>query len=72
MDNIILYVVHAYRWGDREKHSYHVGVFDKEERAIEAAEYEQLERGGKYECEIYKTPINNDRREYKIVKALPR
>ena len=48
-----VYVVTAYRFGDREKHSYVVGVYSSKELAFEAANEEEAHRGGnKYECEI--------------------
>ncbi len=47
-----IYTVHAYRWGDREMHSYPVGVYSKKHAALKAAEAEEDYRGGKYECEV--------------------
>ena len=47
-----VYTVHAFRWGDREKHSYILGIYTKKSMAIESAEYEENWRGGKYSCEI--------------------
>ena len=47
-----IYTVHAYRWGDRELHSYSVGVYSKKHSALKAAEDEAEWRGGKYECEV--------------------
>lgn len=47
-----IYTVHAYRWGDRELHSYSVGVYSKKHDALKAAEAEAEWRGGKYECEV--------------------
>lgn len=47
-----VYTVHAYRWGDRENHSYTVGVYSKKHAAMKAAEAERDWRGGKYECEV--------------------
>ena len=40
MINKIIHVVQAYRWGDRENHSYVVGVYDTKEQAIIAADKE--------------------------------
>ncbi len=48
----IVYTVHAYRWGDRERHSYSVGVYSKKHAALKAAQTESDYRGGKYECEV--------------------
>ena len=47
-----VYTVHAYRYGDRELHSYPIGVFPKKHAAIKAAEVEEAYRGGKYGCEV--------------------
>lgn len=47
------YVVIAYRWGDRERHSYPVGIFSKKKRAIDVAEEEVKFRGGKYSCVVF-------------------
>jgi len=47
-----VFVVEALRWGDRENHSYVVGVFDKLHDACEACVVEEMWRGGKYECFI--------------------
>lgn len=48
-----LFVATAYRWGERENHSYVVGVFSTKERAEYAADVEYTWRGcGKYECKI--------------------
>jgi hypothetical protein len=47
-----VYTVHAYRWGDRECHSYTIGVYPKKHAALKAAETERVWRGGKYECEV--------------------
>lgn len=48
-----MYIVEALRWGDRENHSYVVGVFSTLENAKLAALAEEMWRGGnKYECII--------------------
>ena len=54
----LIFCVTAYRWGDREKHSYVVGVFDDLERAIQKAKGEKEWRAGKYDCEVISMPIN--------------
>lgn len=48
----IIYTIQAYRWGDRERHSYTVGVFSTRRNALTAAETELYYKGGKYECEV--------------------
>jgi len=57
-----LYVVEALRWGDREKHSYIVGVFSNMELALAAAEYEAGYRGGKYECVVVECNLDKPQR----------
>jgi hypothetical protein len=47
-----VYTVQACRWGNRENHSYIVGVYPKKAQAIKAAESEEEYRGGKYACEV--------------------
>ena len=47
-----VFVVEALRWGDRDDHSYVVGVFDNLHDACEACVVEEMWRGGKYECFI--------------------
>lgn len=65
-----VFVVHSYRWGDRECHSYQLGVYSSEKRAWQVAEYEAEWRGGKYECEIIEYTV--DEPNGRVVKALPR
>jgi hypothetical protein len=70
---MLIYVVTAYRFGDRELHSYVVGAFDTAEKAIKQAKIEREWRGGKYECEVRSMEVN-DSLKYKnftIVLALP-
>lgn len=52
------YVVTMYRWGDRECHSYVLGVFSKKTRAEKAAKREEEYRGGKYSPECIEIPID--------------
>ena len=52
MEVSTVYTVHAYRWGDREEHSYTVGVYSTKRTALIVAEREKEHRGGKYECEV--------------------
>ena len=47
-----VWVVEALRFGDRENHSYVVGVFSNKPIAHYAAEIEEAWRGGKYQCEV--------------------
>ena len=57
-DETAMYVVEALRWGDREKHSYVVGVYSNKELAEAAAELETDWRGGKYECVVDEYELN--------------
>lgn len=71
-----IYTVHAYRWGDRERHSYTVGVFGKKHAALKAAVTEKDYRGGKYECEVLEWMLDasiagNHDNAAKVIKALP-
>jgi 2-polyprenyl-3-methyl-5-hydroxy-6-metoxy-1,4-benzoquinol methylase len=69
-----VYVVTAYRWGNRESHSYVVGAFDNEENAIKEAKLETEWRGGKYECEVRSMELNESLKykNYDVVLALPK
>lgn len=72
-----IYTVHAYRFGDRECHSYPVGVHTKKHIALKTAEAEEQWRGGKYECEVIewnpdgKNSDNSPGMPCKIIKPLP-
>lgn len=47
-----MYVVEALRYGNREAHSYVVGVYSNLRSAAVASLAEEYWRGGKYECYI--------------------
>lgn len=47
-----VWVVEMLRWGEREMHSYVIGVFSSEDAAIEAGKEHRDYRGGKYEAEV--------------------
>ena len=71
-----VYTVIAYRWGDREKHSYPVGVYSSESVARVAADAEGEWRGGKYCCEILEWTVDQGREadstdKPRVVRALP-
>lgn len=71
-----VYTVHAYRWGDRECHSYSVGVYSKKHAALTAAQTERDYRGGKYECEVLEWTLDSGiagrhSDGQKVVKPLP-
>ena len=70
------YTVTAYRWGDREKHSYVVGVYTRDFKAIKAADVEQDYRGGKYACEVLRWSPDKGmegkmRKRFKVIIPLP-
>ena len=48
----IVYAVTAYRFGDRERHSYVVGVYPEKEAALNAADVEEGWRGGSYRSAV--------------------
>jgi len=59
---VLVYVVTMYRFADREKHSYVLGVFDDEMLALKEAEKEQIYRGGtKYYPEIWEYDLDNEK-----------
>tara|TARA_R110000803_G_scaffold35848_1_gene77275 strand:+ start:3309 stop:3626 length:318 start_codon:yes stop_codon:yes gene_type:complete len=62
-DEAAVYVVEALRWGDRENHSYVVGVYSNKESAEAAVESETDWRGGKYECVVTALELNKVRQE---------
>jgi hypothetical protein len=75
MSKQFVYTVHAYRYGDRQSHSYAVGVYSKKNKALEAAEAEEEYRGLKYECEVLEWEVDkglaeNHNNQPKIIKAL--
>ena len=47
-----VYVTTMYRWGDREAHSYIIGIFTDHRTALAAGEREEDYRGGKYSAAI--------------------
>lgn len=53
-----LYVVEMLRWGDREAHSYVIGVFTDKEQAETAGKAMVTYRGGKYEYCITEQILN--------------
>lgn len=63
--------VHAYRFGDRERHSYLVGVYSSPAKAKRAAKHEETMRGGnKYKCEITEIEID-DKTKRRAITELP-
>jgi len=70
------YVVTMYRWGNRENHSYVIGVFSTKTRAIKAGATEECWRGNKYIPEVIEFNLDEyddiDRGMGKVVFALAR
>jgi hypothetical protein len=60
----MLYIVTMYRWGDRDNHSYVIGVFDDHHTAMGAGFLEERWRGGKYKAEILGFPLNKYEYDY--------
>jgi len=52
------YVVTMRRYGDREKHSYVIGVFDNKQSAVIAGGIEEMYRADKYSADIETFKIN--------------
>jgi len=53
-----VYSVIAYRYGDKERHSYIVGVYSTSSKAQRAADREEDYRGVKYSCEILEIGVD--------------
>lgn len=68
----VIYTVTAYRWGDREMHSYMVGVYFDEKKARRDTEIEEERRSGKYICEIIKWFPTDSRAMPETIKELPK
>lgn len=70
---MIVYTVHAYRWGDRECHSYPIGVYISRELALNAAKSVEINRSGKYTCEVIEWEVVESDRlpQRKTIKHLP-
>ena len=68
----IVYTVQAYRFGDKNAHSYIVGVYSKKHAAIKEAEREQSFRGNKYSCEVRELTMDVDTwtNEPKVIKEV--
>lgn len=56
----MLYIVEALRGGDRERHSYVLGIWDTLEAAKEAARRHVEYRGGKYSCQVNQCQLNDE------------
>lgn len=66
-----MYVVTMYRYGDRENHSYVLGVYTSIARAVVAAANEESHRGGnKYFSEVLEFPVNGRRMDHRAIITL--
>ena len=54
----VYYIVEALRWGDREDHSYVLGLYSDIDRAKRAAEEHTEYRGGKYQCLVHQCGLD--------------
>ncbi len=59
-----IYVVSAYRFGNRNNHSYVLGVYKKKAQAIKRADAHNLYRGGKYVCEVECFEVDNHNEDF--------
>jgi hypothetical protein len=68
----LIYTVQAYKYGQRDGHSYIVGVYTRKHAALKAADAEEVYRGNKYTCEICEAELNTSIRDkaHKVIKAL--
>jgi hypothetical protein len=57
------YIVTAFRWGERDNHSYISGVFSKKAQAIKDADEETAYRGGKYSCQVEEVILDESGRD---------
>jgi len=55
-----VFVVTAYRHGNRDNHSYVVGVYEVLDDALTLANKEEVFRANKYVCEVVEMKINGD------------
>lgn len=55
----MIYAVIMRRWGSQDDHSYLLGVFSNEARALEEGKKEKAIRGNKYEWDILGMELND-------------
>lgn len=56
----MLYILTAYRFANKERHSYVVGAYDNYMDAHKAGYEETEHRGGKYICEVIGVELNKN------------
>ena len=59
-DSQKLYFVEARRLGNKEAHTYPLGIFTDLQKAIDVAEFETTERGGVYNAVVIEMLLNYD------------
>lgn len=65
----LVYVVTMYKFGDRENHSYVLGIYSKKEKAISEGFDEKEYRGGnKYYPEILEFDLNDDKHKSTVLE----
>jgi len=60
MTDKMFYIVEALRWGDRENHSYILGLYSDLDRAKSAADAHSEYRGGKYMCQVFQCGMDSE------------
>jgi hypothetical protein len=71
-----VYVVTMYKCGDRNNHSYLLGVFTKKNHALEMADEHEEYRGNKYDAEIIEVTVDvsydtySTPEDYKFIRNL--
>jgi hypothetical protein len=63
-----LFITIAYRWSNEQNHSYPVGAYKTLDSAINNANKEVCERGGKYGCKVYATQHTNKFKDDRLVE----
>jgi hypothetical protein len=53
-----VYIITSYRWGERDNHSYNVGILTNKEKSIKLAKKHAEVRGIKYECVVEEWYLN--------------
>lgn len=66
-----IYTVLMYRFGDRERHSYLLGVYQKKHAAIKAAEEEKAYRGGNKYYPLVEEWTLDEKESNKTIVPLP-
>jgi hypothetical protein len=65
-----IYIVTAYKFGERNNHSYNLGVFNKKNAAQKAADEHCDYRGRKYSCQVEQCELNTFSNSGKHTKVI--